>query len=79
MTDATSEGRSRWSRVRDRARDLRGWLSRRRAKLARSPLLGSNDVELLIDGEATFDSIIERIGRARHSVLVESVTDSLAE
>jgi cardiolipin synthase len=39
--------------------------------LARSPLLGSNDVELLIDGEATFDSIIEGIGRARHSVLVE--------
>ena len=39
--------------------------------LARSPLLGRNDVELLIDGKATFDSIIEGIGRARHSVLVE--------
>jgi cardiolipin synthase len=39
--------------------------------LARSPLLGRNDVELLIDGEATFDSIIEGIGRARESVLVE--------
>ena len=171
MTNATSEGRSPRSRARDGGRDLRGWLSRRKAKviaglvvlfhvlgllgsvnavmtartaqgaiawavslntfpyvavpaywvfgrrkfegyvesfqkhdaqlrrfvqefrsrlapyeiareervpdyealktLARSPLLGRNDVELLIDGEATFDSIIEGIGRARESVLVE--------
>jgi cardiolipin synthase len=39
--------------------------------LARSPLLRKNDVELLIDGEATFDSILQGIARARESVLVE--------
>lgn len=39
--------------------------------LARSPLLARNQAELLIDGEATFDSIIEGIGQARESVLVE--------
>jgi cardiolipin synthase len=39
--------------------------------LARTPLVGGNDVDLLIDGEATFDSIIEGIGRARDFVLVE--------
>jgi cardiolipin synthase len=40
-------------------------------RLARTPLVGGNDVELLIDGEATFDSIVAGIGRARESVLVE--------
>ena len=39
--------------------------------LARAPLTSGNDVELLIDGEATFDSIIEGIERAREHVLVE--------
>ena len=39
--------------------------------LARTPLLGGNEVELLIDGEATFDSIIGGIGRARQTILVE--------
>ena len=40
-------------------------------KLAKMPILGANDVELLIDGEATFKSIFDGIERAKESVLVQ--------
>ncbi len=40
-------------------------------KLAQLPILGSNAVDLLIDGEKTFDSIIEGIGQAREYILVQ--------
>ncbi|MBW2682402.1 MAG: cardiolipin synthase [Deltaproteobacteria bacterium] len=40
-------------------------------RLAQLPILGSNSVDLLIDGERTFDSIIEGIGQAREYVLVQ--------
>jgi cardiolipin synthase len=39
--------------------------------LAGSPLLRGNEVELLVDGEATFESILAGIERAREYVLVE--------
>ncbi|MHC5654151.1 cardiolipin synthase [Stappia sp. ICDLI1TA098] len=39
--------------------------------IAQIPFLGGNKVDLLIDGEATFASIIEGISRARHQVLVQ--------
>ena len=39
--------------------------------LANMPVLGGNSVELLIDGEATFDSIFEGIDRANEYVLVQ--------
>ena len=39
--------------------------------LARTPFSGGNDVELLIDGEATFRSIFEGIDAARDYVLVQ--------
>ena len=40
-------------------------------RLARLPYLGGNEVELLIDGDATFDSIFSGIDRAREYVLVQ--------
>jgi cardiolipin synthase len=40
-------------------------------RLARLPYLGGNEVELLIDGEATFESIFDGIDRARDYVLVQ--------
>ncbi|MCA9073592.1 MAG: cardiolipin synthase [Planctomycetaceae bacterium] len=40
-------------------------------KLAEMPFLGSNAVELLIDGEATFDSIFAGIDEAEDYVLVQ--------
>jgi cardiolipin synthase len=40
-------------------------------RLARLPYLGGNEVELLVDGEATFDSILRGIDRARDYVLVQ--------
>src|SRR6185503_13225059 len=40
-------------------------------RLARLPYLGGNEVELLIDGEATFESIFDGIDRAREYVLVQ--------
>ncbi len=40
-------------------------------KLARIPLTGSNDVELLIDGDATFASIFAGIDAARDYVLIQ--------
>jgi len=40
-------------------------------QLAQMPFLGNNEVELLIDGEQTFDSIMEGIGRARKYILVQ--------
>ena len=40
-------------------------------KLARVPLSGGNDVELLIDGEATFASIFAGIDAAREYILVQ--------
>lgn len=40
-------------------------------KLARIPLTGGNDVELLIDGDATFASIFAGIDAAREYVLVQ--------
>lgn len=40
-------------------------------QLAQMPFLGNNEVELLIDGEQTFDSIMEGIARARKYILVQ--------
>ncbi len=40
-------------------------------RLAKLPYLGGNEVELLVDGEATFRSILAGIGRARRYVLVQ--------
>jgi len=40
-------------------------------KLARVPLTGGNDVELLIDGQSTFDSIFEGIASAENYILVQ--------
>ncbi|MEM6916439.1 MAG: cardiolipin synthase [Verrucomicrobiota bacterium] len=40
-------------------------------KIARLPYTRYNDVELLIDGEATFDSIIESIAEAEDYILVQ--------
>ncbi len=40
-------------------------------QLAQLPILGSNAVDLLVDGEKTFDSIIEGIGQAREYILVQ--------
>jgi cardiolipin synthase len=40
-------------------------------RLARMPYLGGNEVELLIDGEATFASLLRGIDRARQYVLVQ--------
>ena len=39
--------------------------------LSRTRLVGGNRAELLVDGAATFDSIIEGIGQARDYVLVQ--------
>ena len=39
--------------------------------LAGTGLIGGNEVELLVDGEATFDSLLEGIERAEKYVLVE--------
>ena len=40
-------------------------------RLAEFPLLGQNEVELLIDGNKTFDSILAGIARAKESLLVQ--------
>jgi len=40
-------------------------------RLAHSPLLSGNDVTLLVDGDATFESIFAGIARAEHTVLVQ--------
>lgn len=40
-------------------------------RLAKFPYLGGNEVELLVDGEATFASLLEGIDRARDYVLVQ--------
>lgn len=40
-------------------------------RLSGNHLVGNNDVELLIDGEATFDSLLEGISDARDYVLVQ--------
>lgn len=40
-------------------------------QLAQLPFLGANDVELLIDGKETFDSIMEGIAQARNYILVQ--------
>ena len=40
-------------------------------KIARSPILRGNDVRLLVDGEATFDSVIDGLSRAESYALVE--------
>ncbi len=45
--------------------------SRTSENLAKIPYLHSNEVELLIDGEATFDSIFEGIAKAEKYVLVQ--------
>jgi cardiolipin synthase len=45
--------------------------SRAAEGLARMPILTGNDVELLIDGEATFESILEGIREAREYVLFQ--------
>ncbi len=39
--------------------------------LAGFPFVGENNVELLIDGEATFDSILAGMAEARHYVLIQ--------
>jgi cardiolipin synthase A/B len=41
------------------------------SRLAEMPYLGSNSVELLIDGEATFESIFAGIDQARKYILVQ--------
>jgi cardiolipin synthase A/B len=43
-------------------------------RLARMPVLSGNETRLLIDGEATFDSIFKGIARAREYVLVQFYT-----
>jgi cardiolipin synthase len=40
-------------------------------KIAQSPLLSGNEVELLVDGEATFASIFDGLKRARRYALVQ--------
>ncbi len=40
-------------------------------RLAKMPIVGGNEVELLIDGQATFDSILQGIAQARDYVLVQ--------
>jgi cardiolipin synthase len=40
-------------------------------RLARSPLLRGHEVELLVDGEATFDSIFQGLAQAEHYALVQ--------
>ena len=40
-------------------------------KIAHTPLLRGNAVELLVDGQATFDSILEGLRRAEHYALVQ--------
>jgi len=40
-------------------------------RLAHSPLLRGNDVTLLVDGDATFDSIFEGLAQAEHFALVQ--------
>ena len=40
-------------------------------RLAHSPLLRGNDVTLLVDGEATFDSIFAGLAQAEHYALVQ--------
>jgi len=40
-------------------------------RLAHSPLLTGNDVTLLVDGDATFDSIFEGLARAERTALVQ--------
>ena len=40
-------------------------------KIAQTPLLRGNDVELLIDGERTFDSVIDGLSRAQSYALVQ--------
>jgi len=41
------------------------------ANVSQLPFLGGNDVELLVDGDATFKSIFEGISRAEHTLLVQ--------
>ena len=41
------------------------------ANVSQLPFLGGNDVELLIDGEATFDSIFAGISRAQSTLLIQ--------
>ncbi|MBD1548824.1 cardiolipin synthase [Roseibium aggregatum] len=41
------------------------------SKIAGLPFLAGNSCDLLIDGEATFNSILEGIARARHTILVQ--------
>lgn len=41
------------------------------ANVSQLPFLSGNEVELLIDGEATFGSIFEGISRATHTLLVQ--------
>ena len=40
-------------------------------RLAHSPLLRGNDATLLVDGDATFDSIFEGLAQAEHYALVQ--------
>ncbi len=57
------------------ARDLLAFPDRDQAlpveKLAKLPFTQGNDAELLIDGQATFDSILAGIDRAQHYALVQ--------
>jgi len=57
--------------VRADAADPRADLTKALGCLAPLPETGGNDVHLLIDGEATFDSILAGIGAARSYVLVQ--------
>jgi len=40
-------------------------------KIAHSPFLGGNEVELLVNGQATFDSIVDGLARAERYALVQ--------
>ncbi|HSG46524.1 MAG TPA: cardiolipin synthase [Longimicrobiales bacterium] len=43
-------------------------------KLARMPILGSNDVDILVDGQETYESIFQGMERAQRTLLVQFYT-----
>ncbi len=53
------------------AKESLGFLEKASQKLAKMPYLHANDVELLIDGEATFQSILQGIEKAKSYILLE--------
>ncbi|MEN4052543.1 MULTISPECIES: cardiolipin synthase [Sulfurimonas] len=53
------------------AKESLGFLEKASQKLAKMPYLHANDVELLIDGEVTFQSILQGIEKAKSYILLE--------